>query len=74
MYPEIQTGGDEKEPGHKKKGVATLLALFFGMFGVHRFYLGQWILGVIYLMITISTILIASAGGPPFVSFMGISD
>lgn len=33
----------------KSKGVAALLAFFFGGLGVHRFYLGQW-WGVFYLL------------------------
>ncbi len=32
----------------KKKGVAFVLAFFLGIFGVHRFYLGQRKLGLIY--------------------------
>lgn len=35
----------------KKKGVAFVLAFFLGVFGVHRFYLGQRKLGMIYLAI-----------------------
>lgn len=33
----------------KDKKVAGLLALFFGIFGVHRFYLGQRFIGFLYL-------------------------
>jgi len=32
----------------KKKGVAFVLAFFLGIFGVHRFYLGQRKLGLLY--------------------------
>lgn len=35
----------------KKKGVAFVLAFLLGVFGVHRFYLGQRKLGIIYLAI-----------------------
>lgn len=34
----------------RKKGVAFVLAFFLGVFGVHRFYLGQRKLGMIYLI------------------------
>lgn len=33
----------------KQKWVATLLAFFFGIFGVHRFYLEQRFYGILYL-------------------------
>lgn len=33
----------------KKKNVAGLLALLFGIWGTHRFYLGQRFLGVLYI-------------------------
>jgi TM2 domain-containing membrane protein YozV len=34
----------------KDKNVAGVLALIFGSFGVHRFYLGQPVLGILYLV------------------------
>lgn len=34
----------------KRKSVAAFLALFFGIFGVHRFYLGKWFLGVLHFL------------------------
>lgn len=39
----------EKEPGQKNKWVALLLCLFFGSFGVHRFYEGKIGTGILYL-------------------------
>ncbi|MCB0636242.1 MAG: NINE protein, partial [Lewinella sp.] len=40
---------DRKAKPRKKKWVAAVLALFFGIFGIHRFYLDQRNLGVLYL-------------------------
>ena len=34
----------------KSKGVAILLALFLGGFGIHKFYLGQTLWGILYLL------------------------
>lgn len=34
----------------KSKGIAFLLALFLGFFGVHCFYVGRTVMGVIYLL------------------------
>lgn len=42
--------------------MAGILALFLGVFGVHRFYLGQIVLGMVYLFI------------PPISVFLGIID
>ena len=44
--------------GRRKKSAAGLLGIFFGMFGVHRFYLGQRKLGLIYLGITLTAMFI----------------
>ena len=30
--------------------VAWLLLTFLGVFGVHRFYLGKWLSGIVYLL------------------------
>lgn len=37
------------EPGPKNYTVTWLLLTFLGFFGIHRFYLGKWITGIIYL-------------------------
>lgn len=34
----------------KSKGIAILLAFFLGGIGIHRFYLGQNLTGVLYLL------------------------
>lgn len=40
----------------KNKTVAGLLALFFGTLGIHKFYLGNKKMGVIYLIISITIV------------------
>jgi TM2 domain-containing membrane protein YozV len=35
--------------GHIDYGVAWLLHIFLGLFGIHRFYMGKFITGIIYL-------------------------
>ena len=36
-------------PGRYNYNVAWVLLTFLGVFGVHRFYLGKWISGIIWL-------------------------
>ena len=47
----------------KKKWVATLLAFFFGIFGLHRFYLDQRNLGIAYIsMFFLGAFILQGAG------------
>ncbi|AZA75825.1 TM2 domain-containing protein [Chryseobacterium indoltheticum] len=39
-----------KTQGLKDKNIATILALFLGGLGIHRFYLGQPLIGILYLI------------------------
>jgi class 3 adenylate cyclase/TM2 domain-containing membrane protein YozV len=49
--PEFSEGnGSAEVVGGKSKSVAWILALFFGIFGVHRFYLGQRGKGIAYMV------------------------
>jgi TM2 domain-containing membrane protein YozV len=38
------------QAGHLDYTVAWLLLAFLGLFGIHRFYMGKWITGVVYLL------------------------
>ena len=40
----------------KNKGVALLLIIFLGVFGAHKFYLGNIKTGVLYLVLSITGI------------------
>ena len=37
-------------PGLTDYSVAWLLLIFLGLLGIHRFYLGKWVTGIIYLI------------------------
>jgi hypothetical protein len=51
----------------KNKIVAAFLALFAGIFGVHRFYLQRWWQGVMYMVLAFFTIIITDkVDGPAF--------
>lgn len=54
---------------HRNRVVAGLLALFFGVFGVHRFYLGYTGIGILQLLL--ATVLIPATCGMSLV-FVGI--
>lgn len=61
----------------KKKNVAGFLALFLGVFGVHRFYLGQRFLGILYMMITFFAVIISAEENVPAVmapAILGLVD
>ena len=36
--------------GDTDYNVAWLLLIFLGLFGLHRFYMGKWISGIVYLL------------------------
>ncbi len=56
----------------RKKGVATFLAFFLGIFGTHRYYLGQKFLGILYTAAFFFTFAITVDEGEPFILFPAI--
>jgi tetratricopeptide (TPR) repeat protein len=58
--------------GQKSKWVAGGLAFFFGIFGVHRFYLGQTWRGIFYLIAFGISMLALIEEDAPFIAFLGI--
>ncbi len=61
-----QQGADDGPRGVKKKGVAFILALTMGLWGIHRFYLGQRIWGLIHFTLAFIALMITVDGGAPF--------
>jgi tetratricopeptide (TPR) repeat protein len=56
----------------KQKGVAALLAFFFGFLGTHRYYLGQRFLGAIYFIIFLIGLLITIEESMPVIMLLPI--
>jgi len=50
LIPDMDRDADHKYREGPKDYTATwLLLVFLGLFGAHRFYLGKWITGILYL-------------------------
>jgi TM2 domain-containing membrane protein YozV len=51
LIPSMDAEADLRfEPGAVDYDVAWILLTFLGVFGVHRFYLGKWISGILWLL------------------------
>ena len=59
--------------GGRTRGSAAILALFFGGLGVHKFYLGQSGLGVLYLLFC-WTLVPAIAGFIEAIVYLSMTD
>lgn len=70
-YPEEQEARLEVT-GDKQRKTAALLALLLGIFGAHRFYLGQRRRGIAHLVFAIIGILSLDGGGSPFLPILAI--
>jgi len=50
LIPRMDREADYKyTPGIKNYNIAWILLTFFGLFGVHRFYMEKWLTGLVYL-------------------------
>lgn len=50
LIPGMDRAADRRyQTGVKDYTVSWLLLTFLGVFGIHRFYLGKWITGLLYL-------------------------
>jgi TM2 domain-containing membrane protein YozV len=51
LIPSMDRQADLRfEAGRKNYSVAWLLLTFLGLLGIHRFYLGKWLTGILYLL------------------------
>jgi len=50
LIPSMARAADVKfKDGRLSYNVAWILLTFLGVFGIHRFYMGKWISGILYL-------------------------
>ena len=51
LIPSMDRQADVRfQTGRMNYSVAWILLTFLGLFGVHRFYMGKWLTGLIYLL------------------------
>ncbi len=51
LIPGMERDAERKfTPGRLDYNLAWILLTFLGLFGIHRFYMGKWISGLIYLL------------------------
>lgn len=51
LIPSMDEQADRKfSPGQLDYNIAWILLTFLGVFGIHRFYMGKWLTGLIYLL------------------------
>lgn len=75
-YGEYRPGAvdarEEEYSGEKNRKTTALLALFLGIFGAHRFYLGQRRRGIAHLVFAIIGILSVNGDPGPFLPVLAI--
>ncbi|MDY6905146.1 MAG: TM2 domain-containing protein [Thermodesulfobacteriota bacterium] len=51
LIPSMDRRADFKyQNGRVDYSVAWVLLTFLGLFGIHRFYMGKWVTGIVYLL------------------------
>ena len=45
----VENASFEYAPGDTDYNICWILLTFLGIFGIHKFYLGKWIMGIVYL-------------------------
>ena len=51
LIPSLDRQADRRFPaGQLNYTIAWILLTFLGLFGIHRFYMGKWLTGIIYLL------------------------
>lgn len=57
LIPAMDREADERyHAGKYNYTLAWVLMTFLGVFGVHRFYMGKWVTGLFYLLVSLSVL------------------
>lgn len=73
-YPEarLRLSEEAEVTGHKSKKIAAAIAFFLGVFGVHRFYLGQTFRGIVHFILAVLAIIITANEEFPAIAIVAL--